>query len=93
MNITNLNSDIKIESFQESLSGISRNYENFNKLSGVVLTGTVDVTIGNNTITYPFTDVAGNTYASFEYGDEGIKNSSVIKVDATSGSCNIILDL
>lgn len=93
MNITNPNSDKKIESFQETLSGLIRNYENFNKLTGVVLTGTISVTIGNNTIIYPFTDVIGNTYSSFEYGEEDIKNLSIIKIDATSGSCNIILDV
>lgn len=84
--------DNMISTIQEVLNTTSKTYNAFSKISGVVLTGTVDVTIDSDTITYPFTDVSGNSITTFSYGNECTKNNSVIQVDASSGSCNVIID-
>jgi len=92
MQIGNTKNKNKIETTQRVLLNESLLVDSFSKVSGVVISGTVDVTIDGVMIQYPFVDINGNSYSQFEYGQDISNNNSEITIDSTSGTCNLIID-
>jgi hypothetical protein len=92
MQIGNTKNKNKIETTQRVLLNESLLVDSFSKVSGVVVSGTVDVTIDGVMIQYPFVDINGNSYSQFEYGQDISNNNSEITIDSTSGTCNLIID-
>jgi hypothetical protein len=75
---------------QELVTGVSKDFENFNKLEVEIVSGTVDIIVNGESITFPIASTGDDINKVSYVPTTGSKN--LIAVDATSGSAFVVMD-